>query len=143
MSPLVKLLIGLAATLLMGWVWHGPLGNGAALIGAIETQAKAEMARTEVTGIDVRLGRDPLSRAAILSGAADRFQREGMGSQKGLTEIVGGVKGVSSVRWADEAQGGGGLPLLAETLILLALSYLIGLGVAWLFWGRPKRESYL
>jgi hypothetical protein len=144
MSWAAKFLIGLAATVLMGWIWHGPMGNGGRFIDAIERQAKAAVAATALPGIEVRLGHDPLNRHATLSGPADNFQRRGMGSQPGLTEIVAGIKGVGSVGWADEAGGAsGGLPLLAETLILLILAYLAGIGGAWLIWGRPKRESYL
>jgi hypothetical protein len=29
------------------------------------------------------------------------------------------------------------MPLLAETLVLSALFYLIGVGLAWVFFGRP------
>jgi hypothetical protein len=143
MSWPVKLLIGLSATILMGWVWHGPMGNGAKLIDAIEGNAKAAVAGAGLPGIEVRLDRDPLSRRAILSGPADSFQRQGMGSEPGLTGIVAGVKGVGSVRWADEGGATPGMPLLAETLILLVLAFLIGIGCAWLLWGRPKRETYL
>ncbi len=35
------------------------------------------------------------------------------------------------------------MPLLLETLIILVAAYLIGLGAAWLLFGRPKRDSYL
>lgn len=35
------------------------------------------------------------------------------------------------------------MPLLVETLIPIILAYLIGVGVGWLFFGRPKRDSYL
>jgi len=35
------------------------------------------------------------------------------------------------------------MPLLLETLIILVAAYLVGVGVAWLFFGRPKRDSYL
>jgi len=35
------------------------------------------------------------------------------------------------------------MPLLAETLILIAISYAIGVGIGWLFFGRPKKTSYL
>jgi hypothetical protein len=144
MSAGVKFLIGLVAVLLMGWIWHGPMGNGARLIDSIEGRAQAAIADTELPGIAVRLSRDPLSRHAILSGAADSFQRKGMGSQPGLTGTVEAVEGVSSVGWADEAGGtSGGLPLLAELLILVLLAFLAGLGGAWLLWGRPKRTSYL
>ena len=45
MSPAVKVLIGLAAVLLMGWLHHGPLGNGERLVSALEAQARAEVAK--------------------------------------------------------------------------------------------------
>ena len=35
------------------------------------------------------------------------------------------------------------MPLLIETLLLTIAAYLIGLGLAWLLFGRPKRDSYL
>jgi len=35
------------------------------------------------------------------------------------------------------------MPLLAETLILVAIAYAIGVGLGWLFFGRPKKTSYL
>lgn len=144
MSAPVKFLIGLVAVLVMGWIWHGPIGNGARLVDTIESRAEAAVAATSLPGISVRLGRAPLNRHATLSGAADRFQRQGMGSLPGLTGMVGAVEGVGSVGWADEPGGtSGGLPLLAELTILLALAFLAGLGIAWLFWGRPKRETYL
>lgn len=143
MSPAAKFLIGLAATMLMGWAWHGPLGNGARLVDLIEARARAAVAETGLPGIEVRLARSPLGRTATLSGPANAFQRKGMGSQKGLTAIVGDVEGVSGVRWADEGKGGWSLPLLAETLILILLAYLAGFGAAWLLWGRPRRTSYL
>jgi hypothetical protein len=100
MSASVKFLLGLVAVILMGWIYHGPVGNGAALIGTIEARAKSAVAATEIPGISVSLGHDPLSRTATLSGNADRFQREGQGELKGLNDIVGEIEGVSDVRWA-------------------------------------------
>ena len=35
------------------------------------------------------------------------------------------------------------MPLLAEILILTALSYAIGVGIGWLLFGRPKKTSFL
>ena len=35
------------------------------------------------------------------------------------------------------------MPLLLETLIPIVLAYLVGVGVAWLIFGRAKRDSYL
>ncbi|TMJ16378.1 MAG: hypothetical protein E6G94_04435 [Alphaproteobacteria bacterium] len=138
----MKFLIGLIAALLMGWAWHGPLGHGEALVFALETQARAQVASAGIPGVTVSLGHHPLSRAATLSGTANDFQRNGLGGQPGLTDLVQGVEGISSVRWADTPGKGFTLPLLAETLILVTLAYLIGLGAAWLLWGRKRREGF-
>jgi hypothetical protein len=142
MSSAVKFPIGLAAALLLGWAWHGPLGNGAKLIDALEGRARAAVAEAGLPGIEVRLARDPLARVATLSGPANDLQREGLGSAMGVTDYVRGVEGLAKVRWADEPPARG-LPLLVETLTLLAAAYLLGLAAAWLFWGRPRRETYL
>jgi hypothetical protein len=143
MSSWMKFLIGLAAVLIMGFVWHGPLGNGGRMIDALEAQARAAAAEGELPGIEVRMARDPLSRGAVISGQANDLQREGLGETgMGLKDYVRGVEGISSVRWSDEPAAGG-LPLLAEIMILIVLAYLIGLAAARLLFGRPKRESYL
>jgi hypothetical protein len=101
MSPVLKFLIGLAAVLLMGWVYHGPLGNGEALIGRLEAQARAAVAEGEVPGVEVRLQRDPLARIATLSGPANDFQREGMGQFPGINDRVGAIEGISRIEWAN------------------------------------------
>lgn len=142
MSRSVKLLIGLLAVLLTGWAWHGPLGNGARLIDGLEARARAAVAEAELAGIEVRMAREPLARVATLSGEANDLQREGLGSGLGLNDYVREVDGIGTLRWADEPAAGA-LPLLAELLILLVLAYAIGLGLARLLWGRPKRDSYL
>jgi hypothetical protein len=142
MANVVKVLIGLAAALAAGWVWHGPLGQGRALVDDLEARARIAVAQAELPGIDVRLPRDPLSRSATLSGPANDLQREGMGSQQGVSDYVREVEGVSGVRWADEAAARV-MPLLAETLILQALAFLVGLALGRLFLGRRRRESFL
>ena len=35
------------------------------------------------------------------------------------------------------------MPLLLETLIAIVIAYLVGVGLAWLFFGRAKRDTYL
>jgi plastocyanin domain-containing protein len=35
------------------------------------------------------------------------------------------------------------MPLLLESLIPIVGAYLVGVGLAWFFFGRPKRDSYL
>lgn len=141
MSPAVKFLIGLAAVIVLGWVNHSLLGNGAALIADLERQAKEEVAATEVPGVEVRLGGNPLTRLAILSGPADAFQREGQGELRGINDRVRDIEGISGVRWTDEAEQTA-IPLFLEVLMQLIAAYLIGLGIAWLLFGRTKRESF-
>jgi hypothetical protein len=146
MSPVLKFLIGLASVLLMGWTYHGPLGNGEALIARLEAQARAAVAQGEVPGVEVRLRRDPLARVATLSGAANDFQREGMGQFPGINDRVRSVEGITRLEWSNAPAPSAGeriMPLLLEMLIALAAAYLVGAGIAWLFFGRAKRDSYL
>ena len=70
---------------------------------------------------------------------ADRFQRDGQGVQPGLTEFVGEVPGMGTVRWADDpASGSFVLPLIVEMELLLLVAYAAGLGIAWFIWRRPR-----
>jgi hypothetical protein len=113
------------------------------LIAALETRAAEAVARAEVPGIRVSLSRDPLARAATLSGPANDLQREGLGSQMGISDYVREVEGIGPVRWADEPKPDRRIvPLIAETMALAALAYLIGLGRGWLLWGRRRREGF-
>ena len=141
MSPALKFLAGLAAVAAMGWVHHSMLGNGERLVGSLEGQAREAVAATELPGIDVRLGRDPLSRLATLSGYADPFQREGQGELKGINDHVRDVPGISGVRWADEPEKTA-VPLFAELLVQLIAAYLVGLGLGRLLFDRRKREGF-
>jgi hypothetical protein len=101
MSARLKFLIGLAIALLAGWIGHGPLGQGEAFIDRLDAQSKAVVQQWEVP-VQVRFERDPLRREAILSGHADRFQREGLGNFPGINGRVAMVPGVSGVRWEGE-----------------------------------------
>lgn len=141
MSPALKFLIGLALVAALGWIHHGPLGNGEKLIGDLERQAKTVAAATQVPGVDVTLGRDPLSRLATFTGNADSFQREGQGELKGLNDRVRDLEGISGVRWTDEPEKTA-IPLFLEVLAQLLAAYLIGIGIARLLFGRKKREGF-
>ena len=142
MKAPVKILIGLAAALLMAWVWHWPAGRGAMLIDTLERQANSATADAELPGLSVRMEREPLTRNAIVSGPANDLQREGLGSQFGVKDYVRTVPGIGDVRWDDEPARFH-LPLIAETLILVGLAYLAGLALGALLFGRRRRESYL
>lgn len=143
MSGWMKFAIGLAAVFLIGWLYHGPLGNGARFIDGLERQAQAAVASTNVPGVSVRLGHDPLSRHATLSGTADAFQREGQGELKGINDLVADIPGISGMHWADDAGAKPVvLPLLAELLILVVIAYLAGLGLGWLLFRRRDEGFY-
>jgi hypothetical protein len=99
MSPIPKFLIGLAAALIAGWISHGPLGYGEAFIERLEAHANRRLQLVAVPGVAVRMQRSPLSRTAILSGPANDFQREGMGSYPGIDERIESIPGMGRIRW--------------------------------------------
>jgi hypothetical protein len=101
MSPVMKFLIGLVAVVLMGWLSHGPLGNGERLLSSLEAQARSQIEASQVPGVEVRLKRDPMERAAILSGAANDFQREGMGQFPGINDRIREIEGIERIEWAN------------------------------------------
>ncbi len=101
MSAWAKFAIGLAAALLLGWLTHGPLGRGEALLARMEAEARSQVAESGVPGISVAMQRDPLARTALLSGPANSFQREGQGSFPGINQRVLSVPGISAVRWTN------------------------------------------
>lgn len=139
MSRWTQLLIGLLAAFAAVWIFHGPMGWGAAYLDDVEARAKAVVSEAAIPGVEVRMQRDPLARTALLSGPANDFQRQGIGGLPGLDERVAGVAGVSAVRW--EA-GGGGRPLLLELLGFATLAYLIGVGIGWRFF-RWRPQGFL
>ena len=142
MTSGAKLLTGVAAVLLLGWLHHAPLGNGEAEAERLESRARTVVAATELRNIDMHIERDPIARRAILSGPADDFQRNGMGSFKGLTQRVDDVPGIRQVHWADEPGSPSFiLPMLAETLLLLLAAYALGLALAWVMF-RSREGRY-
>lgn len=102
MAAPLKLLIGLALALAVGWLSHGPIGRGEAFVNGMEQRAKGMIQIAAIPGVDVQFSRDPLSREAIVTGHANDFQRNGMGDLEGLNGRLLMIPGVSSVRWAED-----------------------------------------
>jgi hypothetical protein len=145
MSRLAKLLIGVAAALLAGWIAHEPLGQGDAFIASVEAKAKSAIREAGVPGIEVSFTRETLRRDALLSGPANDFQREGQGQFPGINDRILAVPGVSGVAWTDSGPVGGGglkLPLLVETELLVLGFFALGILLGRLVF-RPKREHFL
>lgn len=85
--------LGLALSLLLPALWHGPLGAGDRLAARIEGEARQLLDRYELPMVNARLERGPLRRVLVLSGPADDFQRGE------LVRLMDGLPGVAEVRW--------------------------------------------
>jgi len=101
MPKAVKFLIGFAAALAAGWISHGPLGRGEMFVERLEADLQLVIANAGLPGVTGRVQRDPLARTAILSGPADQFQREGMGSMPGINRRVLTVPGMARYEWTN------------------------------------------
>ena len=168
MSRWLKLLIGLLLTLLVAWLWHGPLGRGAAYVDMLQQRADFQLRRLEIPNLQARMSRNPLSRTVFVCGPTNDFQRDGtevweqgprdLPGVNGSMTRAGGISGVvwdppapSPRAWSPPCRPGGpgegssaGIPLLVEMLGLAFLFWLIGLGIGWLFFRpRPQRTGYL
>ena len=87
------MLVGLAATVGLTALWHGPLGAGERLARHVESQARRTLDYYELPMIQAKLQRAPLARRLVLSGPADEFQRTE------LIRILDETPGVVDVRW--------------------------------------------
>ncbi len=87
------LLSGIALTLGVTAIWHGPLGAGDRFASRAEATARRTLDYYELPLVQVHMQRDPLTRRLILSGPADAFQRAE------LVRILNEVPGVLDVRW--------------------------------------------
>jgi hypothetical protein len=94
MSRLTIFTLGLVATVTATWVWHGPLGHGETFAAGVERRARAMLDHYEMTHVQARLERGPLTRRVILSGPADDFQR------REIKRMVEAQPGVSEAAWS-------------------------------------------
>lgn len=165
MSRWLKLLIGLVASLLIGWVYYGPVGQGEAYANLLQQRAEFVLRVSQVPNIQARIGRAPLTRTVFLCGPTVEFQRNGTLAWRGGANDLPGldgrmlqVGGIAAVVWDPAAPvatadsppcrpGGpaatGGFPLLVEMLGLAAFAWLIGVGIGWVLRRRPPRKGYL
>ena len=165
MSRRLKLIIGLLVTLLVGWIYYGPAGQGAAYASLLQQRADYVLRISRVPDIRARISQSPLSRTVFLCGPTIDFQRYGTTTFRGRANDLPGldgrmlqVGGIGAVAWDPPAPtpdgntppcrpGGpnaaGGIPLLVEMLGLALLAWAIGVGLGWVFRRRPPRKGYL
>lgn len=166
MSRWLKLLIGFLATLLIGWLLYGPLGQGEAYARLLQQRADFVLRISDVPGVRAQISQSPLSRTVFMCGVADEFQRHGTLGWQGTANDFPGLEGrmfqiggISAVVWDPPPPPGertatppcrpggpnaaGGTPLLLEMLILAVLAWALGLGLGWVFRRRPARKGYL
>lgn len=129
-----KLVVGAGAlaSLALGALWHGPLGGAHRFSQTIERQVGEALNYYEMTKITAHLHHAPLTRRLLLSGPADDFQRSE------LVRLLNQLPGVRETVWSS---GGGGLPLIAEGLVVSLLGFLLGLLLAYLFELRRRYNA--
>jgi hypothetical protein len=125
---------GIAVTLLVGWVWHEPVGSGERFAGSVERRTRQVLVDFEMAPVQAIVDRAPLSRTLILSGPADNFQRSE------LVRILNYVPGVANVRWADSPKRFT-LPMVAEVELAALLSFGLGLVLAYLLELRRRSRA--
>ena len=120
---IIALSAGVAASILLAALWHGPLGAADRFTAEVERSARQTLNDWEMYEVNGRLHRDPLTRRLMLSGPADDFQTSE------LIRIMGALPGVSGARWSEEASGP---PLILEGSAIAVLGFLLGLLLAYL-----------
>lgn len=104
MSPVLKFLIGLAATVLAAWLFHGPAGYGQRLIDGLDAQVQPIVVQQELSTVTARFANDPLARDLRFSGEANDFQR------RRFVEILqeAQIRGLRSIAWDPPARSAAG-----------------------------------
>lgn len=124
--------IGIVATIAATLLWHGPGGAAGRFTATVERTMRTTLDHYEMSAIDARLQRGPLTRHLRFAGPADNFQRGE------IVRIARQVPGVADAYWAGRSAPRA-LPLLAE-VILMALACL-GIGVVLAYVAALRRRS--
>ncbi len=128
------LLAGIVAVLALGALWHGPAGAATRFARSVESGSRATLDAFEMTQVQARLERKPLTRVLVLSGPADDFQR------RELVRIMSELPGVAKVRWAN-SRPAFVLPLLAEAGLAALVGFGLGLLLAYLIELRRRARA--
>lgn len=118
----IKLGTGIAVSIALAALWHGPLGGADQFTAKVNRGIRATLVYYEMTKVTGHLHQDPLTRRVLLSGPADDFQRSE------LVRLMNELPGVSSTSWTAD---GGGVPLIVEGAAVSLLGFLLGLLLAY------------
>lgn len=129
------LFTGIAATLVAGALWHGPLGAANRVTGHIEGDARIVLDNYEMPRVSARLARAPLRRTLLLDGPADDFQRAE------IVRLLDTLPGVGDSRWTN-SRGSWSLPLLAEAELFALVGYALGMIFAYLLELRRRAHVW-
>lgn len=128
----IALAVGAFLTIVLGTLWHGPLGGADRLAVALEQNARTVLVKNDApAGIDVRIQHGPLSRRLILSGPGDDFQRGE------AARLVSEIAGVSDAGWSRSSA----VPLIVEGLATAIIGFLFGLALAYLVDLRRRNNA--
>jgi hypothetical protein len=130
-KQMVPLAIAAAAAVGAAALWHGPLGAADRLAATIERDVQATLTYYEMTQVDVRLQRAPMTRRLALKGPADEFQRGE------LVKVLDTLPGVTGATWNQSR----GLPLILEAALAAVAGFLAGLVLAYLFELRRRHNA--
>ena len=119
----IKLGAGVAASVALAALWHGPLGGADQFTAKVNRGIRATLVYYEMTQVTAHLHQDPLTRQVLLSGPADDFQRSE------LVRLMNELPGVSGTTWTPDS---GGVPLIVQGAAVSVLGFLLGLLLAYL-----------
>ena len=115
------LLIGAFLSIGAAALWHSYAAGP--FVASVERTTRQALEYYEMTQIDARLQRGPLTRDLLLSGRADDWQ------SGELARVLSQVPGVGTARWSRNAMG---IPLIAEAVGAALAGFLLGLLLAYL-----------
>ena len=130
----VIVVAGMATTLAVAVIWHGPLGGSDRFASYVDGNVEQTLRDYEMTQIQAQLHQAPLRRTIVLSGPADNFQRGE------LVRILDAAPGVADVHWVG-SPAPARLPLLAEAVLSALAGFALGLVLSYLLELRRRSRS--
>ena len=128
------LAFGAAVTLAAVAIDAGPLGGNQAIANRIETYARQQLDRDEMSAVTATLAEAPLRRRLFLAGPADDFQRAE------IVRRMEALPGVSEARW-NKRQGPFPLPITIEAALMALAAYAAGAILSYLVALRRRAHA--